>query len=156
METLYFREIESPLGPLTLMGTKEGLREVVYGRFTTKRDRSKNLILAEKQLNAYFKGSLKEFTVPLDLIGTPFQLKVWNELEKIPYGQTCSYLDIAKGIGDPKAVRAVGGANGRNPVPIILPCHRVIGKLGRLIGYSGGVNKKIRLLELEGAILDLA
>ena len=156
MEALYFKEIESPLGPLTLMGNNKGLRELVFGSFTTKRDRNKHLNLAEKEIKAYFKRELQEFSVPLDLVGTRFQMKVWKALESIPYGGTKTYMDIAKEIGDTKAVRAVGGANGRNPVPIILPCHRVIGKLNQLIGYSGGVNKKVQLLELEGAILEFA
>jgi methylated-DNA-[protein]-cysteine S-methyltransferase len=104
------------------------------------------------QLRAYFAGELRNFDVPLDMQGTPFQLGVWRELERIPYGETRSYMQIALAIGAPKAVRAVGAANGANPVPIIVPCHRVIGTSGKLTGYGGGLPLKQRLLELEGAL----
>ena len=132
MESLYFREMDSPMGTITLMGTGDGLRELVFGRFTTKRDKNKHLVLAEKQLEAYFKKELRKFSIPLDLIGTDFQKEVWKALESVPYGATSSYLDIARSIGNAEAVRAVGAANGKNPVPIILPCHRVIGKHGSI------------------------
>ncbi|WP_166242645.1 methylated-DNA--[protein]-cysteine S-methyltransferase [Paenibacillus turpanensis] len=101
------------------------------------------------ELREYIAGERISFTAPLDLRGTAFQRKVWEQLREIPYGATCSYADIALAIGSPKAVRAVGGANGRNPVPIIVPCHRVIGKNGTLTGYSGGLHFKERLLKLE-------
>ncbi len=101
------------------------------------------------QLRAYFKGKLKDFSLPLDLDGTPFQLKVWTALQKIPYGQTISYSELAKWIGQPKAVRAVGGANGRNPIPLVVPCHRVIGSDGSLTGYGSGLPIKSALLEHE-------
>lgn len=101
------------------------------------------------QLRAYFAGELREFRLPLDLQGSPFQLSVWRALCTIPYGQTRSYSDIARAIGSPKAVRAVGAANGANPVPIVVPCHRVIGAGGSLVGYGGGLPLKKRLLELE-------
>jgi methylated-DNA-[protein]-cysteine S-methyltransferase len=102
------------------------------------------------ELNAYLEGRLKVFTVPLDMRGTPFQRDVWKALLTIGHGQTCSYGDIARAIGRPKAVRAVGAANGANPVPVIVPCHRVIGSSGALTGYGGGVDLKRRLLVLEG------
>jgi methylated-DNA-[protein]-cysteine S-methyltransferase len=101
------------------------------------------------QLNAYFRGELKVFTVPLSLRGTDFQLQVWNALRKIPYGETISYAQLARGIGNPKAVRAVGLANGQNPIPIIIPCHRVIGSDGSLTGFGGGLPNKKKLLTLE-------
>lgn len=104
-------------------------------------------VLAE--LGEYFAGNRKEFTIPLDSIGTPFQLRVWEELRKIPYGETRNYGEIAREIGNPKGQRAVGLANNKNPIGIIVPCHRVIGKSGALVGYAGGVDLKERLLKLE-------
>ena len=106
---------------------------------------------AVSQLQAYFDGNLRRFRLPLDMPGTEFQKRVWRELEKIPYGETRSYAQIAAAIGTPQAVRAVGAANGSNPVAIVVPCHRVIGSGGRLTGYGGGLPLKKRLLELEGA-----
>ena len=108
-------------------------------------------IEAVRQLRAYFAGQLRRFDLPLDMRGTPFQLLVWRELERIPYGETRSYSQIAAAIGAPRAVRAVGAANGANPIPIVVPCHRVIGAGGKLVGYGGGLPLKKRLLELEGA-----
>ena len=107
---------------------------------------------AVRQLRAYFAGQLRRFDLPLDLRGTDFQLRVWRELERIPYGETRSYLQIAEAIGAPRAVRAVGAANGANPIPIVVPCHRVIGASGKLVGYGGGLPLKKRLLQLEGAL----
>src|ERR1017187_7142685 len=107
---------------------------------------------ALRQLRAYFAGQLRRFELPLDLRGTDFQLRVWRELERIPYGETRSYLEIAEAIGAPRAVRAVGAANGANPIPIVVPCHRVIGASGKLVGYGGGLPLKKRLLQLEGAL----
>ena len=108
------------------------------------------------QLAAYFDGRLRTFDLPLDLQGTAFQTRVWRELEGIPYGKTRSYLQIAEALACPKAVRAVGAANGANPIPIVIPCHRVIGASGKLVGYGGGLPLKTRLLTLEGALaLDL-
>ena len=102
-----------------------------------------------KQIRNYLKGELKQFSLPLDLHGTEFQNKVWNELLNIPYGETRTYKDIAKSIGVPKGYRAVGGALNKNPIPIIVPCHRVIGSRGQLIGFAGGVDLKEKLLKLE-------
>jgi methylated-DNA-[protein]-cysteine S-methyltransferase len=102
-----------------------------------------------RQLARYFAGELKEFDLPLDLRGTEFQKRVWCELRAIPYGETRAYGDIAKAIGAPKAVRAVGAANGQNPIPIVVPCHRVIGASGRLVGFGGGLEMKRLLLKLE-------
>ena len=116
-----------------------------------------NPLLAEavRQLRAYFKGELREFELPLDLAGTEFQLRVWRELTRIPYGETRSYQDMARAIGAPKAVRAVGAANGANPIAIVVPCHRVIGAGGKLVGYGGGLPLKRRLLSLErGELFD--
>ena len=108
-----------------------------------------------RQLEAYFAGRLEEFDLELAPQGTPFQMQVWRELERIPYGTTISYRELAERIGNPKAVRAVGTANGANPLPIVIPCHRVIGADGSLTGYGGGLEKKEALLALEGALLDL-
>lgn len=105
-----------------------------------------------RQLTAYFDARLRHFDLMLDLQGTPFQTRVWRQLEGIPYGETRSYLQIAEAIGSPKAVRAVGAANGANPIPIVIPCHRVIGASGNLTGYGGGIPLKKRLLTLEGAL----
>jgi methylated-DNA-[protein]-cysteine S-methyltransferase len=110
---------------------------------------------AVRQLRAYFDGALRRFTLPLDLQGTAFQLGVWHELETIPFGEFRTYSDIARAIGAPKAVRAVGAANGANPVAIVVPCHRVIGSSGKLVGYGGGLPLKKKLLELESCALPL-
>lgn len=107
------------------------------------------------QLQAYFRGELKEFDLPLVMEGTDFQLRVWNALRAIPYGETISYAQLARHVGNPKAVRAVGLANGRNPIPIIVPCHRVIGSDGSLTGFGGGLATKKKLLELESEQLRL-
>jgi len=107
----------------------------------------------EKQLKEYFLRQREEFDIPLKFqIGTDFQRKVWKALQSIPYSKLCSYSDIAQRINSPKAVRAVGAANGKNPIPIIIPCHRVIGKSGKLVGFSSGLDLKRRLLKLEGAL----
>ena len=104
------------------------------------------------QLEEYFAGTRKKFDVPLDLEGTDFQKKVWEELKKIPYGKTISYKTLAEKLGDVKSIRAVGKANGQNPIAIIIPCHRVIGSDGSLTGYAGGLDIKEKLLHLEGAL----
>lgn len=104
------------------------------------------------QLDAYFKGNLRTFNVPLAPEGTEFQLRVWKELQHIPYGKTISYLELSQRLGDVKAIRAVGRANGANPIAILVPCHRVIGADGSLTGYAGGLGRKRLLLELEGVL----
>ena len=111
----------------------------------------KNIIIEEviKQLEEYFNGKRKTFELPINLKGTEFQKKVWNELQEIPYGQTRTYKDIAIKIGNPNASRAIGNANNKNPIAIIIPCHRVIGSNSKLVGYAGGIDKKFKLLELE-------
>jgi O-6-methylguanine DNA methyltransferase len=117
---------------------------------------SPDLVFLSEQLTAYLQGSLRVFSIPLDLRGTPFQLQVWNALLDIGYGEVRSYGDMARAIGRPRAVRAVGAANGANPVAIIVPCHRVIGSDGTLTGYGGGLQMKEYLLRLEGSILPIA
>jgi methylated-DNA-[protein]-cysteine S-methyltransferase len=159
---IFWTPIDSPVGPLLLAGDESGLREVrfVAGRMPQSPDldwqaNPKPFQDAIRQLRAYFAGKLKEFDLPLILEGTNFQLSVWNRLREIPYGETVSYLDLAKKIGNPKAVRAVGLANGSNPIPIIIPCHRVIGSNGSLTGFGGGLPNKQKLLALESKQLRL-
>ena len=110
---------------------------------------SPHLDRLERELHAYFAGRLRRFRVPLDLRGTPFQKEVWAQLTQIPYGATRSYGEIATAVGRPSAFRAVGAANGKNPVSIVVPCHRLVGAAGALTGYGGGLHRKRRLLELE-------
>jgi methylated-DNA-[protein]-cysteine S-methyltransferase len=149
----------SPIGDLLLVANEEGLLEVHFPPALPPR-RSQRAFgpLTEviRQLSEYFAGSRKEFDVPLALRGTPFQLDVWRALQRIPYGETRSYEQIAHSIGRPTATRAVGAANGANPIPIIVPCHRVIGKNGALTGFGGGIPVKRMLLDLEcGSLLPL-
>lgn len=154
--TLHYRIVDSPVGPLTLAGTGSALMHLRMVDQTHEPDRSSWLTAdhqafpeAVEQLAAYFAGELTEFDVQLKLVGTEFQRKVWKALRTIPYGETRSYGEIAEQIGSPGASRAVGMANGRNPIGIIIPCHRVIGATGGLTGYGGGVDRKRTLLALE-------
>jgi methylated-DNA-[protein]-cysteine S-methyltransferase len=149
-------QIESPLGPLILAADDAGLRQIlfVHGRNPARpnpawREEAAPLQPAIRQLRAYFAGQLEAFDLQLAPEGTQFQRNVWRELCEIPYGQTISYGQLAQRIGSPKASRAVGLANGSNPIPIVIPCHRVIGSNGKLTGYGGGVAIKERLLALE-------
>jgi methylated-DNA-[protein]-cysteine S-methyltransferase len=148
--------MKSPIGPLMLAGDERGLRLVHF--MTGRRPKSPQRDWTEdktpfkevvRQLEAYFNGKLKDFDLPLILDGTAFQLLVWNNLREIPYGETVSYGQLAKRIGSPDAARAVGLANGSNPIPIIIPCHRVIGSNGDLTGFGGGLPLKKKLLALE-------
>jgi len=140
---------------IRLVASKSGLRALQFHPFGEpegeRNDANTWMNQAANELHAYFAGNLRVFSVPLDMQGTEFQLSVWNHLLKIPYGETRSYAQVAEAVGRPKAVRAVGAANGSNPVAIIVPCHRVIGSSGKLTGYGGGLPLKKRLLELEGA-----
>jgi methylated-DNA-[protein]-cysteine S-methyltransferase len=154
--TRCFTQIESPLGPLLLAADEAGLREIRFmnGRHTTQREPSwkeNRVPLSEtiQQLQAYFAGERENFDLQLAPEGTPFQLEVWRRLCDIPYGETISYGELAGRIGNPKASRAVGLANGSNPIPIVIPCHRVIGSNGKLTGYGGGLPIKEKLLALE-------
>lgn len=142
---------DSPLGPIYIYEengfiTKLLFNEKINGEVLNE---SPLTIKAKEQLDLYFKGELKEFILPLSPKGTPFRKKVWQALLNIPYGKTASYLDIARAIGNEKACRAVGQANGFNPIPIIIPCHRIINSNGKLGGYSGGLELKVQLLEHE-------
>ena len=162
MSLVFYTTIESPVGPLLLAGDERGLRRVSFenGKRTTpvqpdwKLDKEPFSEVI-RQLQAYFRGELKAFDLPLAMEGTEFQLRVWNALRAIPYGETISYARLAERIGNPKAVRAVGLANGSNPIPIIVPCHRVIGSDGSLTGFGGGLSTKKMLLELENKQLSL-
>lgn len=163
MERILYTCIESPAGPLLLAGDSGGLRLIEFPdekgrvRHHPEWKRSdEHFAHAAAQLREYFAGRRRAFDVPLHLSGTPFQLAVWEKLREIPYGVTVSYLDIARAIGRPKAVRAVGAANGQNPIPIFIPCHRVIGKDGSLTGYGGGLEVKAMLLRIEGVPVDRA
>ena len=149
----YSTYMQSPVGRLLLEGDEEGLRRVAFAGDEGKAPRDTSvpgpLQNAVNQLNAYFAGDLREFNLPLKLAGTPFQLAVWQALQDIPYGQTTSYGELARRVGTPKGSRAVGLANGSNPIAIVVPCHRVIGSNGKLTGYGGGLDNKQTLLALE-------
>ncbi|PMH31182.1 cysteine methyltransferase [Vibrio lentus] len=154
-----FTYYESPLGTVTLQANDEGLLGLWFEIYTTQpeelgvRDDGFPIFeLVTDQLNRYFSGEVIQFSVPIAAKGTPFQQSVWQALTTIPYGETWSYAQLADAIGNPKAVRAVGLANGKNPVSVIVPCHRVIGKNGKLTGYAGGVDRKQRLLAIEGRV----
>ncbi|MFX3631307.1 MAG: methylated-DNA--[protein]-cysteine S-methyltransferase [Candidatus Pristimantibacillus sp.] len=169
---IYTAEMSSPIGPLTVTATKRGICHIDFGSYAEVK--SNLLAWSERQpeladyhgewrmasdfpplasaltqLERYFQGELQQFDLELDMLGTPFQRKVWEALQHVPYGETCSYKQIAEAIGQPAAVRAVGGANNRNPVAIIVPCHRVIGANGAMVGYGGGLPIKTALLRLE-------
>ena len=154
-ETIHYSRIESPVGPLLLAVSERGLVALRFGRGKIGEswvESPERTAACARQLEEYFAGKRRAFDIPLDLRGTEFQKRCWQELLKIPYGETRSYADIARAIGNPPAVRAVGLANGQNPIAIIVPCHRVIGSDGSLTGYGGGLEVKRRLLELEGAL----
>ena len=155
-----YKVVDSPVGKLTLAATGRGLAAILWENDRPNRVRLNLeaeerdhplLVEAERQLGEYFAGRRKTFTVALDMHGTAFQRQVWEALRTIPFGETRSYGQIAKQIGRPAAFRAVGAANGRNPVSIIAPCHRVIGAAGALTGFAGGLRVKAQLLALEGA-----
>jgi|SRR5687767_4075661 len=158
MSTLYYTQIDdSPVGPLLLAGDRDALHVLAFGVGSRPREIDASwqpdvqgvLGPIRKELDQYFAGRLKQFLTPVAFNGTPFQTTVWQELRRIPYGKTISYLDLAKRIKNPAAVRAVGMANGANPIAIIVPCHRVIGSNGSLTGFGGGLPTKRALLELE-------
>jgi len=151
-----YTQIESPVGPLLLAADDAGLRQILFvkGRTPARPDpswRENCAPLKEtiRQLRSYFTGELEEFDLPLAPEGMAFQLKVWQRLCEIPYGETISYGELARRLGNPNASRAVGLANGSNPIPIVIPCHRVIGSNGKLTGYGGGLPIKEKLLALE-------
>lgn len=140
----------SPIGYLTVGEENDFITKITFQK-SENQNITPLLSEAKKQLTCYFEKKLQSFDLPLLIDGTPFQKSVYNELLKIPYGRTVSYKDIAYGIGNPKAVRAVGNANNKNKIPIIIPCHRVIGSNGKLIGYAGGIAVKEYLINLENS-----
>jgi|SRR5579863_1628236 len=151
-----YTHLPSPIGSLLLAADNSGFREITFPKNGVPALPQKDWILDAsafadpiRQLRAYFAGDLETFNLPLAPQGTPFQQQVWNKLLDIPYGETISYGELAKRIGNPNASRAVGLANGSNPIPIIIPCHRVIGSNGKLTGYGGGLPIKEKLLALE-------
>ena len=150
-QTLTSAALPTALGTFEATFSDEGVRQLRFPNQSSGDTRSTDTrarLLAE-ELDAYLRGDLSEFSAPVDLQGTPFQLGVWNALREIPYGEVRSYQAVAEAIGRPSAVRAVGAANGANPVPVIVPCHRVIGSNGRLVGFGAGVEWKLRLLGTE-------
>jgi len=154
----FFKLMPSPVGILKLIASDKGLAAILWENEDPKRYRLPALLAegshpvlleTERQLTEYFAGQRKQFTVALDFVGTEFQKKVWAALVAIPFGETRSYGEIARAIGNPAAVRAVGAANGKNPISIIAPCHRVIGANGKLTGFAGGLQAKAFLLKIE-------
>jgi len=156
--TLFYKEIKSPLGKLKLVASANALVGVLWGgegpdrrRLDAEKLEKHHPVLteAERQLSEYFAGTRTQFELPLEPRGTEFQKKVWRSLRRIPFGTTKSYAEIARAIGSPRACRAVGAANSKNPLPIVVPCHRVVGANGALTGFGGGLETKAKLLALE-------
>jgi methylated-DNA-[protein]-cysteine S-methyltransferase len=156
---LAWKIIESPVGKLKLVASDKGLAAILWEDDRPRRVRLSDavedkqhavLVETERQLREYFTGKRKEFSIALDMRGTRFQKDVWESLLAIPFGETRSYGQLAKQLGNPRATRAVGAATGRNPISIIVPCHRVIGSSGKLTGFAGGLKTKAHLLSLEG------
>jgi methylated-DNA-[protein]-cysteine S-methyltransferase len=161
--TLSYKEMKSPVGKLKLIASSNALVAVLWEQERPDRVRLDAAKLdlyhpilceAERQLAEYFAGKRTQFDLPLEPRGTQFQRKIWQALREIPFGQTRSYLDLARAAGSPGAARAVGAANGKNPLSIVVPCHRVIGADGRLNGFAGGVETKAKLLALEARALE--
>ena len=157
--TLFYKEMKSPVGKLKLVASSKALVAVLWEEEPPNRVKLGTmnldpqhpiLIEAERQLSEYFAGERTQFDLPLQLDGTEFQKKVWQVLRDIPFGKTKSYLDVARTIGSPDASRAVGAANGKNPLSIVVPCHRVVGANGALTGFAGGLETKAVLLAFEG------
>lgn len=161
--TLFYKDMKSPVGKLKLVASSNALVAVLWEQGRPNRvkldemkfdPRHRVLIETERQLTEYFSGTRTEFDLPLQPEGSEFQKKVWQALREIPFGKTRSYLDLAKALGSAKAVRAVGAANGKNPLSIVVPCHRVIGSDGSLTGFAGGLEAKANLLALEARVVN--
>jgi methylated-DNA-[protein]-cysteine S-methyltransferase len=157
--SLYYKFMDSPVGKLKLVAGEDGLEAILWENDKPSRVPLRDLVedpnypvlqKAEKELREYFAGKRRNFSVPLNMRGTAFQKNVWEALLGIPFGETRTYGELAKQLGSPTASRAVGAANGRNPISIIVPCHRVIGSSGKLTGFAGGLDTKAHLLRLEG------
>ena len=163
-----FSRAETPVGSLLLVGVRRAQHVALSGLYFDSAPHAARAVLSQAtqddaafvavlgQLQGYFKGERRSFDVPLEPVGTAFQRQVWRALAEIPYGETTTYAAIARSIGNPNSVRAVGAANGKNPISIIVPCHRVVGADGTLTGYAGGLPNKRRLLELEASFADSA
>ncbi|GAB2576327.1 methylated-DNA--[protein]-cysteine S-methyltransferase [Dyella jejuensis] len=158
-DTIWYDDMSTPIGMLRLVADAQGLREVAFENSRHQKPTATHCIyqcnkldFARRQLDEYFAGVRQIFELPLHPLGTPFQLAVWRALAEIPYGTTASYAEVARRIGQPQAVRAVGAANGCNPIPIIVPCHRVIGSDGSLTGFGGGLPTKRFLLAWEDRV----
>ena len=145
----------SEIGPFEIVGTSKGLLTITFNKdpLVTDHDLPASITKCLRQLEEYFKGQRQKFDVSLVLEGTDFQKAVWRQLQKIPFGETASYGDVARAIDRPKAYRAVGNANNKNPVPLIIPCHRVIGSDGKLVGFGGGIWRKQWLLDHEKSLI---
>lgn len=151
---MYTDHLVSPAGTLEIQASAQGINQVSFIDSSEKTARpNEHTTACKQQLEEYFAGTRREFGLTLDAQGTDFQQQVWQYLQTIPFGRSCSYQDIADALHNPKAVRAVGAANGKNPVGIIVPCHRVIGSNGTLTGYAGGLERKAWLLKHEGITL---
>lgn len=149
---MQYAVIHTPMGPLTVASTDKGIASIQFGKSVPDgaiAEESAARETVKQQLTEYFQGTRTRFELPLDIEGTPFQRAVWDELLRIPYGETRSYGDIARAIGKPGAARAVGLANHDNPVAVVIPCHRVVGRDGSLTGYAGGLHLKAQLLSIE-------
>jgi methylated-DNA-[protein]-cysteine S-methyltransferase len=162
--SLAYKYVASPVGKLKLVASETGLIAILWENDNPRRvpladlveDTNQGILVeTERQLNEYFAGKRDEFAIPLDMRGTAFQKDVWRALQAIPFGKTRSYGEIAKQVGRPTSSRAVGAANGRNPISIVVPCHRVVGSSGKLTGFAGGLEAKAHLLNLETSSLVL-
>jgi methylated-DNA-[protein]-cysteine S-methyltransferase len=162
--SLAYKYVASPVRKLKLVASETGLIAILWENDNPRRVRLADLVEdnnqgilveTERQLNEYFAGKRDEFSIPLDMRGTAFQKNVWRALQAIPFGKTRSYGEIANQVGRPTASRAVGAANGRNPISIVVPCHRVVGSSGKLTGFAGGLEAKAHLLNLETSSLAL-
>jgi len=149
MNNIFFYETE--IGIIGIRENNKAITDIFFSKVDTNDNIDETDLIKEcfKQLKEYFEGNRRDFDLPLETRGTKFQKKVWDELLKIPYGETKSYKDIAIAVGNEKACRAIGMANNKNHIPIIIPCHRVIGSNGKLVGYAGGLNVKEKLLNIE-------
>jgi len=159
MSPTFYTVTDTPIGKLLLVARDGRLKRIEFHGGTEAlaasgdwRPARAPFAEAERQIERYFAGRLRRFNLPLAPEGTPFQRATWEALQAIPFGETRSYAHIARAVGRPKAVRAVGAANGRNPIPVVIPCHRVIGSNGHLTGFGGGLEIKRQLLELEGSL----
>ena len=146
-------QYRSPFGVLSLFANEHALERIAFGQETSEKNANPVLTEVKNQLDEYFEGKRTRFELPLQPKGTAFQHLVWKQLQTIPMGQTCAYSELAQQIGRDQAARAVGLANNRNPIPIVIPCHRVIGKHGDLVGYAGGLDMKRKLLEFESLLV---